>query len=116
MVEEPRESTLQTFNLSESVENPLLSAREEEESEIEQTFNVEQIKASGLTVEIKSLPNSPSENNHNTIQLNSSIITTAPTTEEDLSDKDSESSEVYCFCRKGDDGHFMIQCDDCEEW
>jgi hypothetical protein len=23
---------------------------------------------------------------------------------------------IYCICRKEDDGKFMIQCDDCQEW
>ena len=25
------------------------------------------------------------------------------------------SEEVYCYCRKGEDG-FMIQCDFCDDW
>ena len=24
--------------------------------------------------------------------------------------------EIFCVCRKGDDGSLMIQCDECLEW
>lgn len=30
--------------------------------------------------------------------------------------KQVQRTEVYCLCRKPDDGNFMIQCDRCEEW
>ena len=29
---------------------------------------------------------------------------------------ESGSEEVYCVCRKEDDGSFMIQCDTCSIW
>ena len=28
----------------------------------------------------------------------------------------ANSEEVYCICRQPEDGHFMIQCDKCDEW
>ena len=27
-----------------------------------------------------------------------------------------EDSNIYCFCKKTWDNHFMIQCDYCQEW
>ena len=24
--------------------------------------------------------------------------------------------DIFCFCRKGDNGSFMVQCDGCDEW
>ena len=27
-----------------------------------------------------------------------------------------EQEDIYCLCRKGDNGGFMIQCDLCDEW
>ena len=32
------------------------------------------------------------------------------------SEKDLEKKPRYCFCRKGDNGEFMVQCDKCYEW
>lgn len=29
---------------------------------------------------------------------------------------DTDDLEIFCFCRKGDNGSFMIQCDMCDEW
>lgn len=29
---------------------------------------------------------------------------------------DTGDLEIFCFCRKGDNGSFMIQCDRCDEW
>ena len=30
--------------------------------------------------------------------------------------EDFEKKPRYCFCRKGDNGEFMVQCDKCYEW
>ena len=27
-----------------------------------------------------------------------------------------DRKEIHCICRKPDDGDFMIQCDECDEW
>ena len=27
-----------------------------------------------------------------------------------------EISDVWCMCRQGENGKFMIQCDSCDEW
>ncbi|XP_061166032.1 uncharacterized protein LOC133174957 [Saccostrea echinata] len=32
------------------------------------------------------------------------------------SDGDLTDSELYCFCRRPDDGGLMIQCDQCDGW
>lgn len=29
---------------------------------------------------------------------------------------ETEQGDIYCLCRKGDSGGFMIQCDLCDEW
>ena len=33
-----------------------------------------------------------------------------------LAGKPVQGKEQYCFCKKPDDGSFMIQCDQCDEW
>lgn len=30
--------------------------------------------------------------------------------------EEDDQEEVYCICRSGDDGSFMVSCERCEEW